>query len=76
MESRAIEPHLDRFLLTLGLDVSAFPGFDQLNAMRLVVNVYRHGEGKSLDDLRPIYPEFVPLSGRFAPRDPDDTTWL
>ena len=27
--------------------------------MRLVVNVFKHGEGKSLDELRQHYPEFL-----------------
>lgn len=64
---------LEQFLLALGLNVSALPRFDRLDAMRLVVNVFKHGEGKSLDDLRQLHPEFVPLSGPFAPRFPDDT---
>jgi hypothetical protein len=41
--------------------------------MRLVVNVFKHGEGKSVDELRQIYPEFVPLIGPLAPNTPDDT---
>jgi hypothetical protein len=64
---------LEQFLLTLGLDVRAFPRFDRLDAMRLVVNVFKHGEGKSLDDLRQLYPEFVPFSGPYVPRYLDDT---
>lgn len=67
---------LEQFLLALGLDVRAFPQFDRLDAMRLVVNVFKHGEGKSLDDLRQRYPEFVPLSGPFAPSRPDDTDMI
>lgn len=27
--------------------------------MRLMVNVFKHGEGRSLDDLRKLYPEFL-----------------
>lgn len=41
--------------------------------MRLVVNVFKHGEGKSLDDLRQLYPEFVPIRHGWAPNYPDDT---
>lgn len=64
---------LEQFLLALGLDIRAFPRFDRLDAMRLVVNVFKHGEGKSLDDLRQLYPEFVPFSSPIAPRFLDDT---
>ena len=57
----------------LGLEVRAFPNFARLDAMRLVVNVFKHGEGKSLDDLRQTYPEFVPAVNGWAPTHPDDT---
>lgn len=33
--------------------------FDQLGACRLVVNVYKHGEGDSLDQLRRKHPEYL-----------------
>jgi len=33
--------------------------FRTLDACRLVVNVYKHGEGKSLDDLRNRFPEYL-----------------
>jgi len=33
--------------------------FRMLDACRLVVNVYKHGEGKSLDDLRSQFPEYL-----------------
>ncbi len=33
--------------------------FRMLDACRLVVNVYKHGEGKSLDDLRNSFPEYL-----------------
>lgn len=33
--------------------------FRTLDACRLVVNVYKHGEGKSLDDLRKDFPEYL-----------------
>jgi hypothetical protein len=33
--------------------------FRTLDACRLVVNVYKHGEGKSLDDLRDSFPEYL-----------------
>lgn len=39
--------------------------YAKLDACRLVVNVYKHGEGKSLDDLKHKYPEYLeePFSG-------------
>lgn len=33
--------------------------FNKLDACRLVVNVYKHGDGGSLDDLRESYPEYL-----------------
>ncbi|PZU88321.1 MAG: hypothetical protein DI528_05525 [Shinella sp.] len=33
--------------------------FKSLNACRLVVNVYKHGEGPSLQDLKERYPEYL-----------------
>ncbi|VWD65303.1 hypothetical protein [Burkholderia contaminans] len=33
--------------------------FRTLDACRLVVNVYKHGKGKSLDDLRTKFPEYL-----------------
>jgi hypothetical protein len=33
--------------------------FKQLDACRLVVNVYKHGAGKSLDELKQKYPEYL-----------------
>lgn len=33
--------------------------FPLLDACRLVVNVYKHGEGKSLNDLKARYPEYL-----------------
>jgi hypothetical protein len=64
---------LEAFLFALGLNVRAFPRFTRLDAMRLVVNVFKHGEGKSVDELRQLYPEFVPMLGPLAPSVPDDT---
>lgn len=41
-----------------GWDVRSAGYFRTLDACRLVVNVYKHGEGKSLDELRNGYPEY------------------
>lgn len=37
--------------------------FRALDACRLVVNVYKHGEGKSLDELRNGFPEYLAAGG-------------
>ncbi len=42
-----------------GWDVRSAGYFCTLDACRLVVNVYKHGEGKSLDDLRNRFPEYL-----------------
>lgn len=65
---------LERFLEALGLKVAAFPGYARLDAMRLVVNVFKHGEGKSMDDLRRAYPEFVPVVNGWVRAFHDDTS--
>ncbi|PPT84092.1 hypothetical protein XarzCFBP7410_09235 [Xanthomonas arboricola pv. zantedeschiae] len=64
---------LEKLLLALGLNVRSFPCFERLDAMRLIVNIYKHGEGKAMDDLRRLYPELVPMEGPFEPRFPDDS---
>ncbi|TWD77481.1 hypothetical protein FB547_10915 [Variovorax beijingensis] len=52
-------------LLVLDFDASAVTGYERLDAMRLVVNVFKHGDGTSLDQLKEKYPEFVldPIGG-------------
>ncbi|AUL42486.1 hypothetical protein FYA99_14645 [Bordetella parapertussis] len=52
---------LERF----GWDLRSKNYFPALDACRLVVNVYKHGDGKSLDDLKKAYPEYLedPLAG-------------
>lgn len=47
-------------LLVFDFDAKALPAFKHLDAMRLVVNVFKHGDGASLDGLRDKYPEFFP----------------
>lgn len=48
-----------------GWEVRNTDYFKKLDACRLVVNVYKHGKGNSLDDLLQNYPEYIedPLSG-------------
>ncbi|WBU64281.1 hypothetical protein [Paracoccus aerodenitrificans] len=46
-------------LKDIGLDVRSKPYFKALDGCRLVVNVHKHGDGKSLDDLKRQYPELI-----------------
>mgnify|MGYP003586588239 CR=1 FL=1 len=72
-------PAITGFLAAVGFDVRQFPCYEQLNAMRLVVNVFKHGNGSSLDDLQKLFPQFFPnpLGGcgerRFPFSDADHT---
>lgn len=50
---------LEHLMLAVGLDVRQFTCYPRMEAMRLVVNVFKHGEGRSLDDLGKLYPEFL-----------------
>jgi len=50
---------LEKLLAAIGLDLSGLACYSRIEAMRLVVNVFKHGEGKSLDDLRERFPEFL-----------------
>lgn len=65
---------LESLVEALGWKVTAFPGYARLDAMRLVVNVFKHGEGNSMDDLRQAYPEFVPVVNGWVRAFPDDTS--
>ncbi len=53
------------FLQEVGWDVRAEPFFSLVDACRLVVNVYKHGKGKSLNELDLKYPMYLrdPLAG-------------
>lgn len=46
-------------LKDLGLDVRSKPYFRTLDGCRLVVNVHKHGDGNSLDELKIQYPELI-----------------
>jgi hypothetical protein len=52
-------------LESLGWRIRSATYFHTLDACRLVVNVYKHGEGKSLDELKENYPEYLddPFNG-------------
>lgn len=46
-------------LESLGWKIRSAGYFRTLDACRLVVNVYKHGEGKSLANLKQNYPEYL-----------------
>lgn len=48
-----------KLLAEFGWDCRTDDFFADLDAARLVVNVYKHGKGKSLDDLVAQHPEFL-----------------
>ncbi|OYU30956.1 MAG: hypothetical protein CFE39_10675 [Comamonadaceae bacterium PBBC2] len=56
---KADVPAILDFLGAFGFNVKAFPFYGRLDAMRLVVNVFKHGNGPSFDELRTSFPEFI-----------------
>ena len=56
---------LDDLTKQLGWPICEQPYFSQLDACRLVVNVYKHGNGDSLQDLKKKHPEYLrnPIGG-------------
>ena len=58
-------PAIADFLVAIGFDIRRLACYEQLNAMRLVVNVFKHGDGPSFDELKAIHPEFLlnPMGG-------------
>ncbi len=72
---------ISEFLDCLGWSFSSTDYFRKLDACRLVVNVYKHGDGKSLDDLKERFPEyldarFLDLGFTFSNTDSRDHTHL
>ncbi|EYS86153.1 hypothetical protein CF68_06870 [Cupriavidus sp. SK-4] len=59
-------------LESLGWNVRSKDYFRMLDMCRLAVNVYKHGDGKSLDELKNNYPEYLgdPLAGSGGFSDP------
>ncbi len=49
-----------QFLDGLGWNISGQSYFTKLEACDLVVNVYKHGEGTSLNTLKQRFPEYLP----------------
>ena len=58
-------PAIVDFLVSVGFNVRKTTCYEHLNAMRLVVNVFKHGDGSSFDELNESFPNFFPdlLSG-------------
>ena len=48
------------FVVAMGFDVKSLACFERLNALRLVVNVFKHGAGPSLDELKVHFPGYFP----------------
>ena len=46
-------------LEALGWNVTKTPYYEHLDACRLIVNVYKHGEGGSFESLRQRYPQYI-----------------
>ncbi|RUW49466.1 hypothetical protein EOA32_22420 [Mesorhizobium sp. M1A.F.Ca.ET.072.01.1.1] len=46
-------------LESLGWEIRSTAYFKALDALRLVVNVYKHGDGNSLNELKKTYPEYL-----------------
>lgn len=68
-------------LESFGWNVRSADYYRKLDACRLVVNVYKHGKGKSLDDLRNSFPQYLddplkPLGGSLSGTDYRDHTHL
>jgi len=56
-------PDLLELLTSFDWDVAALECHDRLDVMRLVVNVFKHGKGTSLERLKLQRPEFFPSIG-------------
>ena len=48
-----------RWLEKLGWSYRSYSWFPVLDACRLRVNVYKHGKGRSLDELKEKYPQYL-----------------
>ncbi len=51
---------LEALLVAFGWDVPSVPHYQDLEALRLVVNVFKHGEGPAFEALKQRFPRFVP----------------
>jgi hypothetical protein len=60
------------FLEAFDFDIRSLDCYKSLIAMRLVVNVYKHGSGPSFDELKKDFPEYI--ANPFG--DGEDTAWF
>ena len=52
-------PEIMDFLVAVGFDVKKLQSYERLDAMRLVVNVFKHGDGPAFKELKALFPEFI-----------------
>lgn len=55
-----------QLLLLFNFNIQAQSFFKHLDSLRLIVNVYKHGNGKAYSDLEKLYPEY--LNAEFGER--------
>jgi hypothetical protein len=48
-----------QYFSQFGWDVQALPFYPKLDALQLIVNVYKHGNGRSLTKLRNDYSQYL-----------------
>lgn len=61
----------------MGWDIEkSLSSYDKLSAMRLVVNVFKHGEGGSFDELKKSYPEYLNRTLSDESRNMMNLDWL
>lgn len=51
---------MEALMRAFGWDMTLTRGYTHLEAMRLVVNVFKHGEGVAFKDLKRKFPQFIP----------------
>ena len=56
---RSSTAHLWKLLEQFGWRASGEPFYQDIEACRIVVNVYKHGKGPSLDELEKRFPQFI-----------------
>ncbi|UYK83721.1 hypothetical protein NG827_14765 [Xanthomonas sacchari] len=52
--------NLEALLVAFGWNVPSVTGYENLEALRLVVNAFKHGEGQAFEDLKKRFPRFIP----------------
>lgn len=52
--------NMEALFRAFGWDMTAIPRYQDLEALRLVVNVFKHGEGSAFERLKQKFPDFFP----------------